>query len=128
MFIICVCNDPATTEIYTDLHTLSLPDARPSFGRRHRLGLVVGDIDGGVAELVVQPADLEPHLLAEIGVQVRERLVEEKDLRLDDQGAGERSEEHTSELQSLMRNSYAVFCLKKKQNRSRNNDHNKHIS
>src|SRR3546814_6040533 len=28
-------------------------------------------------------------------------------------GAG-RSEEHTSELQSLMRNSYAVFCLKKK--------------
>src|SRR3546814_19062264 len=29
-------------------------------------------------------------------------------------GAGERSEEHTSELQSLMRISYAVFCLKKK--------------
>src|SRR3546814_3499432 len=27
-----------------------------------------------------------------------------------------RSEEHTSELQSLMRNSYAVFCLKKKIN------------
>src|SRR3546814_10015207 len=29
-------------------------------------------------------------------------------------GEPERSEEHTSELQSLMRNSYAVFCLKKK--------------
>src|SRR3546814_995416 len=29
-------------------------------------------------------------------------------------GAGDRSEEHTSELQSLMRISYAVFCLKKK--------------
>src|SRR3546814_1389091 len=28
--------------------------------------------------------------------------------------SGQRSEEHTSELQSLMRNSYAVFCLKKK--------------
>src|SRR3546814_4584246 len=27
-----------------------------------------------------------------------------------------RSEEHTSELQSLMRHSYAVFCLKKKKN------------
>src|SRR3546814_3619492 len=27
---------------------------------------------------------------------------------------GRRSEEHTSELQSLMRTSYAVFCLKKK--------------
>src|SRR3546814_1013672 len=29
---------------------------------------------------------------------------------------GRRSEEQTSELQSLMRNSYAVFCLKKKNN------------
>src|SRR3546814_6588894 len=29
---------------------------------------------------------------------------------------GGRSEEHTSELKSLMRNSYAVFCLKKKKN------------
>src|SRR3546814_3262117 len=29
-------------------------------------------------------------------------------------GARRRSEEHTSELQSLMRNSYAVFCLQKK--------------
>src|SRR3546814_5802281 len=31
--------------------------------------------------------------------------------------AWERSEEHTSELQSLMRISYAVFCLKKKKNK-----------
>src|SRR3546814_9796145 len=31
--------------------------------------------------------------------------------------AHDRSEEHTSELQSLMRISYAVFCLKKKKNR-----------
>src|SRR3546814_10319885 len=30
---------------------------------------------------------------------------------------GRRSEEHTSELQSLMRISYAVFCLKKKKNK-----------
>src|SRR3546814_9802485 len=30
---------------------------------------------------------------------------------------GWRSEEHTSELQSLMRISYAVFCLKKKKNK-----------
>src|SRR3546814_6856743 len=34
-----------------------------------------------------------------------------------------RSEEHTSELQSLMRISYAVFCLKKK----KTNNHNHHI-
>src|SRR3546814_1609967 len=31
-----------------------------------------------------------------------------------------RSEEHTSELQSLMRNSYAVFCLKKKNKKEEN--------
>src|SRR3546814_5402804 len=36
-----------------------------------------------------------------------------------------RSEEHTSELQSLMRISYAVFCLKKKHNSSDTNKHNK---
>src|SRR3546814_10489322 len=34
--------------------------------------------------------------------------------RLRNAGTSERSEEHTSELQSLMRISYAVFCLKKK--------------
>src|SRR3546814_10045626 len=34
--------------------------------------------------------------------------------RLDAVRDDARSEEHTSELQSLMRNSYAVFCLKKK--------------
>src|SRR3546814_3013014 len=34
---------------------------------------------------------------------------------------GGRSEEHTSELQSLMRISYAVFCLKKKKNRMNQN-------
>src|SRR3546814_8100573 len=37
-----------------------------------------------------------------------------------------RSEEHTSELQSLMRISYAVFCLKKKKKRTQSQ--NKHIS
>src|SRR3546814_2886199 len=42
------------------------------------------------------------HLLA-AGPTVRLRTIDQA-----------RSEEHTSELQSLMRNSYAVFCLKKK--------------
>src|SRR3546814_8073147 len=36
-------------------------------------------------------------------------------------GDDHRSEEHTSELQSLMRISYAVFCLKKKKNNSTTN-------
>src|SRR3546814_10100466 len=35
--------------------------------------------------------------------------------------SGNRSEEHTSELQSLMRISYAVFCLKKQNNQNKNN-------
>src|SRR3546814_1873094 len=40
-------------------------------------------------------------------------------------GLGIRSEEHTSELQSLMRISYAVFCLKKKKLKiENNNNHN----
>src|SRR3546814_6983032 len=34
----------------------------------------------------------------------------------------DRSEEHTSELQSLMRISYAVFCLKKKKNKLKHNE------
>src|SRR3546814_10852022 len=37
-----------------------------------------------------------------------------------------RSEEHTSELQSLMRSSYAVFCLKKKHNKKKQTTHNIH--
>src|SRR3546814_3401972 len=36
-----------------------------------------------------------------------------------------RSEEHTSELQSLMRISYAVFCLKKKKQKTLNKDRHK---
>src|SRR3546814_1829239 len=36
---------------------------------------------------------------------------------------GQRSEEHTSELQSLMRISYAVFCLKKKKELKNNENH-----
>src|SRR3546814_3099734 len=44
---------------------------------------------------------------------------------------GKRSEEHTSELQSLMRISYAVFCLKKKRKSRRHHDrikYNEHIT
>src|SRR3546814_9560283 len=42
--------------------------------------------------------------------------VEEGDVLFHPPELGKRSEEHTSELQSLMRISYAVFCLKKKTN------------
>src|SRR3546814_10035003 len=39
-----------------------------------------------------------------------------------------RSEEHTSELQSLMRNSYAVFCLKKKKQHKKSIKQRKNIN
>src|SRR3546814_3144241 len=39
-----------------------------------------------------------------------------------------RSEEHTSELQSLMRISYAVFCLKKKKNKKQQSLHEFHLT
>src|SRR3546814_3786698 len=44
----------------------------------------------------------------------RTGLMEKFGLGYDDLAPANRSEEHTSELQSLMRNSYDVFCLKKK--------------
>src|SRR3546814_3430859 len=40
----------------------------------------------------------------------------------------ERSEEHTSELQSLMRISYAVFCLKKKNDNKKSQSISSHIT
>src|SRR3546814_4450210 len=47
--------------------------------------------------------------------QILHRLVDHRHPHGNLTGRGKtRSEEHTSELQSLMRNSYAVFCLKKK--------------
>src|SRR3546814_9889111 len=49
------------------------------------------------------------------GMREQARADSERPHRFMDVG-DRRSEEHTSELQSLMRISYAVFCLKKKQN------------
>src|SRR3546814_3642896 len=54
---------------------------------------------------------------------VRQLSVNVRRLRSSFQMSARRSEEHTSELQSLMRISYAVFCLKKKINTT----HNVHI-
>src|SRR3546814_7611966 len=56
-------------------------------------------------------------LLRRDQVPPRDRRFHGADRRSDRDGAGRRSEEHTSELQSLMRISYAVFCLKKKKNK-----------
>src|SRR3546814_5841723 len=94
----------ATTVIYTYLHTLSLHDALPSCagcvrpgaddrraarrGQRHRRRRAGGGASGGAA----QEGHIDRH----------------------HRRAGPRSEEHTSELQSLMRISSAVLCLTNK--------------
>src|SRR3546814_2573385 len=89
----------------------------------------VEGLDGlGVVQRAVHPTApgrAHHHRHGEVAVgavvdasRLRHQLVEPRvdevgELDLDD-GAEVRSEEHTSELQSLMRISYAVFCLKKK--------------
>src|SRR3546814_4231634 len=61
-------------------------------------------------QVVQKPLGGQPHKLAKVpALPIRDRR-----LGVFDRGLNERSEEHTSELQSLMRISYAVFCLKKK--------------
>src|SRR3546814_8923919 len=58
--------------------------------------------------------------ITQITEHVRARLARQlSDSATNDQGFI-RSEEHTSELQSLMRISYAVFCLKKKKHKTYN--------
>src|SRR3546814_1915861 len=74
----------------------------------------------------VPPDDLHPDLallLSTSGSTGLSRWVRLSASNLDANATAiARSEEHTSELQSLMRISYAVFCLKKKKNTS-NNSH-----
>src|SRR3546814_9748370 len=64
----------------------------------------------------LRPADRRVAGVAERG---REHPAVAAPARAAGLGAGGRSEEHTSELQSLMRISYAVFCLKKKNNETK---------
>ncbi len=56
-------------------------------GHRHRLDLVVGHIDRRGREPLVQLADLGAHLHAQLGVEVRQRLVEQEHLRIAHDGA-----------------------------------------
>src|SRR3546814_9178819 len=70
------------------------------------------------AELRRPEVDVLPVALGAVGRQVHGKVGEGQhlaaELRLAPPQHRIRSEEHTSELQSLMRISYAVFCLKKK--------------
>src|SRR3546814_4500558 len=131
-------NSTATTEIDTSSHTLSLPDALPiattirsraakakrppprdgrsAFRERGRPGsLHLRFLEDDV---LARHRVVLPHLqFLGHGARVLLGHVEIAGVRGAhhlDQLRGWRSEEHTSELQSLMRISYAVFCLKKK--------------
>src|SRR3546814_2679744 len=75
-------------------------------GRKLRLSAVAADVDRGRSVLhakAIGHRECQP----QVGMQELPSL--------------DRSEEHTSELQSLMRISYAVFCLKKKTTHEHNN-------
>ena len=56
----------------------------------HGFALVVGDIDHGDAELLLQRADFAAHLGAQLGVEIGQRLVHQTHRRLGDDGAAER--------------------------------------
>src|SRR3546814_7334054 len=65
------------------------------------------EVQPGVADTPLAPVQREPDRLCRIVRSPRQCP------------QVERSEEHTSELQSLMRISYAVFCLKKKKKQNK---------
>src|SRR3546814_9054106 len=93
------------TKLFRSLERLNgfshlLPDDVPA----HALGAAPVEV------LVISPS--QP--IDEIAARHRLELPRALRLFLRGPGATKRSEEHTSELQSLMRISYAVFCLKKK--------------
>src|SRR3546814_7693117 len=92
-------------------------------GKDHRLHLLADLAVGAVAAVVEQrvekvafrfralhPLPFSAAFVDEVEDEAVERAQGVADLAV----APDRSEEHTSELQSLMRISYAVFCLKKK--------------
>src|SRR3546814_1392241 len=109
--------------MYTYLHTRSLHDALPSAPLDKVKVVVLGqDPDHGEGQahglcFSVKPGVRTPPSL----VNIYKELQSDLGLRPPRHGFLEhRSEEHTSELQSLMRISYAVFCLKKKKKRQDN--------
>src|SRR3546814_7843602 len=86
------------------------------FGVIGRRGALRGAREPLEAAALVTPRDraIEQHVVGRLPVEREARGEGLPALLAGDVIAVERSEEHTSELQSLMRISYAVFCLKKK--------------
>src|SRR3546814_5211604 len=100
------------------MHVCAEALSLPAHHHRHLgMGLqvdeAVDDLDAGALQ-VARPADVR--LLVEARLELDQRGHRLAPFGRLDQRLDDRSAEHTSELQSLMRNSYAVFCLKKKNN------------
>src|SRR3546814_6843380 len=90
-----------------------LGNAVPQDGLGHRLK--AGDTAGDVVSHAMSKDRVDDRGLAHIRIAGENREGAKHDLHhAIETGYPRRSEEHTSELQSLMRISYAVFCLKKK--------------
>src|SRR3546814_2916553 len=90
------------------------------FHRDRRIGWLAA------GEVAQQPGEPRPaaHALSILArVSAVAAAIARDDRRAVGSGAKHRSEEHTSELQSLMRISYAVFCLKKKKRKDSNQRH-----
>src|SRR3546814_2109706 len=120
--LVILLNVKATTESYTNWRTLALPDALPfseaqskfcsSSKRAFNSTTAVTDLPASAAAISALitagclPARYSVCLIAT---------------------TSGRSEEHTSELQSLMRISYAVFCSKKK-NKTQHTNTNQNMS
>ena len=73
-----------------DLLDMALVHHRDRVRERERLALVVGHVDRGDPELALQAFQLEAHQLAQLRVEVGERLIEEQQLRLHDERPRER--------------------------------------
>src|SRR3546814_20332782 len=105
-------NETATTEIYTYGHTLSLHDALPICGIAY-LPVGAPTFDRWGADR--KGANLYSNSVVAVDAATGKYLWHFQTVHHDIWDLDlPRSEEHTSELQSLMRISYAVFCLKKK--------------
>src|SRR3546814_4405530 len=104
-------NDTATTGSYTYGHPLSLHYALPIsvYSSRHVCLYRVNDL---FAYLAAQRTGISGRFVA-YAVTNAQAIVDAFCGNITTLNRAARSEEHTSELQSLMRISYAVFCLKK---------------
>src|SRR3546814_3245989 len=87
--------------------------------RRRAVEPIVGAVDRRLDDDMVEGAERRQPVLQQIAEHRTDQRRPRRDAEPVEHGEqqqrlGLRSEEHTSELQSLMRISYAVFCLKKK--------------